>query len=74
MVIFLHPLYNQISFIFTWNCASSKYIEAVQQNSEIDLKTHQIFPYSELLEDFSLELKEFVVFNMTIKGSSFNIM
>lgn len=49
------PLSNQVSFIFTWHCASSKDIETVQQNREVDLKTHQIFLYGELLEDLSLE-------------------
>lgn len=44
-------------FMFTWNCASSKDIEAVQQNSEIDLKTNQNFSYDVLLEDLSLKLK-----------------
>lgn len=39
----------------TWHCASSKDTEAVQQNSEVDLKTHQIFLYGELLEDLSLD-------------------
>lgn len=41
--------------MFTWYWTSSKNIEAVQQNSEIDLKANQIFPYGELLEDFSLK-------------------
>lgn len=41
--------------MFTWNCTSSKDVETVQQNSEVDLETNQIFPYSELLKDVSLE-------------------
>lgn len=41
--------------LFTWNCTSSKDVETVQQNSEVDLETNQIFPYSELLKDISLE-------------------
>lgn len=41
--------------MFTWHCTSSKDVETVQQNSEVDLETNQIFPYSELLKDVSLE-------------------
>lgn len=41
--------------MFTWHCASSKDVETVQQNSEVDLETNQIFPYGELLKDVSLE-------------------
>lgn len=58
MNTFSHLWLNRIifaPFIFTWNCASSKDIEAVQQNCEVDLKTHWIFLYGELLEDLSLE-------------------
>lgn len=39
---------------FTWCCGSTKYIEAIKENSEVDLKSHQIFSYGELLEDLSL--------------------
>lgn len=41
--------------MFTWHCTSSKDVETVQQNSEVDLETNQIFPYGELLKDISLE-------------------
>ena len=62
------------SFIFTWYCASSKYIEAVQQNCEVDLKTHRIVPYGELLEDLSLEQKEDVpvIPSIAIEWDTFN--
>lgn len=39
---------------FTRCCGSTKYIEAIKENSEVDLKSHQIFSYGELLEDLSL--------------------
>ena len=58
MNTFSHLWLNRIQsalFIFTWDCAPSKDIEAVQQNCEVDLETHRIFLYGELLEDLSLE-------------------
>lgn len=42
----------------TRDCASAKDTKAVQQNCEVDLETHRIFAYGELLEDLRLEEKE----------------
>lgn len=68
-LIFFLLLTFQLGFIFTWYCASSKDVKAVQQNSEVDLKTHQIFPDGELLEDLSLDYKESMsVISSTIRG------